>query len=143
MKQLLHKCREKVDRRKVFYKNNFSSDTGSGTLLTLFAAWIIIMSTGVVLVLAQASIAREHAASAADLAALAGANEMMFGGPDPCAQARTIAASNSARLIDCQTQGADLVVNVEVDSPPLVTMLARWVGQPVPRITESAQAGPP
>lgn len=65
----------------------------------------------------------EHARSAADLAAIAGAQSRAVGG-DACAQARRLAARNAARVTSCQVAGDDrsftVLVRVAVPLRPAV-----------------------
>ena len=78
-------------------------------------------------------VAHRTAQSAADLAALAGANALQVS-EDACAAATAIADRNGARLRSCEIADEDVTVTVEVHGP-------RWLGQsgdPVAR----ARAGP-
>ena len=73
------------------------------------------------------------AQSAADLAALAGADTAGAGGV-PCAVAANIAEANRARLVDCAVIGREVRVTVQVEGP-------RWLGQ-TGDLTAQARAGP-
>ena len=74
-----------------------------------------------------------RAQAAADLAALAGAQEAARGG-DGCAAAARIASDNGADLSACVAAGADLRVTVVVAGP-------RWLGAHADLAAE-ARAGP-
>ncbi|EGD45365.1 serine/arginine repetitive matrix protein 2 [Nocardioidaceae bacterium Broad-1] len=71
--------------------------------------------------------------SAADLAALAGANALQIS-EDACAAATTITERNGARLESCEVAGEDVTVTVRVEGP-------RWLGQPGDPAAK-ARAGP-
>lgn len=77
--------------------------------------------------------ARRAAASAADLAALAGAAAHRDGA-DGCAAAARLVALNGAVLRDCAVRGADVVVTATVPGPD-------WVGPDV-EVPATARAGP-
>lgn len=75
--------------------------------------------------------ARHRAASAADLAALAGAHVLTSGVGDPCAEAQRVAAATRARLVACdRLADGSLEVVAEVALPRL---LARWPDMPPAR----------
>ncbi|TQL66518.1 secretion/DNA translocation related TadE-like protein [Nocardioides albertanoniae] len=78
-------------------------------------------------------VAHRTAQSAADLAALAGANALQVS-EDACATARAIADRNGARLESCEIVDEDVTVTVQVEGP-------RWLGQPGDPVAE-ARAGP-
>jgi secretion/DNA translocation related TadE-like protein len=78
-------------------------------------------------------VAHRSAQSAADLAALAGA-EAIAEGAEPCGPAATVAAANGAALDGCAVSGRELLVEVTVPGP-------RWLGQPHD-LSARARAGP-
>ncbi|MCA0144738.1 Rv3654c family TadE-like protein [Blastococcus sp. LR1] len=90
-----------------------SGERGSATV------WVLILSAVLVTVAAAAVlsslgvVARHRAATAADLAALAGASRAVVGDPDPCAAAAETAAANGAELTGCELE-AGSIVSVEV-----------------------------
>jgi secretion/DNA translocation related TadE-like protein len=82
---------------------------------------LVVPFVGVALVIALALVAlgglvvgQRRAASAADLAALAGASALQRG-DGGCDAARRTADSNGARLVECGPSGEDLLVRVVVD----------------------------
>ena len=77
--------------------------------------------------------AHRVAQSAADLAALAGA-EAVGDGRSPCAAASRIADANGADVTACVVDGRDVAVEVTVTGP-------RWLGQEHDLVAE-ARAGP-
>lgn len=119
-------------------------DEGSGTVLVLAVVAVVMVLAGLVAALASAQGARARAQTAADLAALAGAQRVAtpggipldagaVDGADPCATARDVAARNGAGLRSC-TAGVDGVVEV--------TVAGRGGVMQGPAATASARAGP-
>ncbi|WP_030440742.1 Rv3654c family TadE-like protein [Actinoplanes subtropicus] len=106
------------------------------------AASVLLLGVGLVLVLAglggaaigTARVARHQAQNAADLAALAGATDAVFGEPVACARAARFAAANGARLTSCTVDGLEIVVRAEVAVQPLPGVLRKAAA--------SARAGP-
>jgi len=95
------------------------------------AASVLLLAVGLVLVMAglggaaigTARVARHQAQNAADLAALAGATDAIFGEAVACARAARFATSNGARLTSCTVDGLEIVVRVEVTVRPLPGVL--------------------
>ncbi len=92
-------------------------------------AWIGTATTAVLglALLGSGVTAQARAATAADLAALAGADALAAAHPMPCVISQEAAARNSAQLTSCQVHGRDVVVAVavEVDALPPQTARAR------------------
>lgn len=95
--------------------------TGAATTLI---AGLSLLGTGV--------IAQSRAATAADLASLAGADAAAVAHARPCAVAVEVAARNGARLLRCAQSGADVLVTVEVAASPLPPATARSRAGPGP-----------
>jgi secretion/DNA translocation related TadE-like protein len=101
--------------------------------------WLLAVSLVVMLAGAAASVrglaalARHHAESAADLAALGAASQAVQGAVDACAVARSVAERNTARLTGCRLSGAVVTVTVAC---PLSGGLGRWQAR------AEARAGP-
>lgn len=107
------------------------SDRGSGTLLGILAA-LLILSGGVVAgALAALAVAHQHASVAADLGALAAARK-------GCSDAERVIQLNGAQVVTCSRHGSDSVVEVEVSAPDILARL----GVPPLRVGASARAGP-
>jgi secretion/DNA translocation related TadE-like protein len=96
-------------------------DRGSGTVLLLgVVAVVVVLAAGLGL-LVSAQLARGRAQAAADLAALAAADELRGGpaglgaavGGSPCGVAGAVAERNGGRLISCRAEGLG-VVRVQV-----------------------------
>ena len=73
----------------------------------------------------RAASARQHAETAADLAALAGAQALTGLGAAPCAAAAEAAAANGAQLVTCSVSDGDVTVAVSVSRPIAARALAR------------------
>jgi secretion/DNA translocation related TadE-like protein len=65
----------------------------------------------------RAALARQRAETAADLAALAGAQALARLTTAPCGAAGLVAAANGGRLVSCAVTGDSVVVSVSVSSP--------------------------
>lgn len=93
--------------------------TGSTTAVV---AGLTLLGTGV--------LAQSRAATAADLAALAGADALAAASGAPCEIAAEAAVRNDAVLISCEQREWDVLVTVQVESAPL------------PPASSQARAGP-
>ncbi len=87
-------------------------DAGSATVLVLGLTAVVWVAGLAVLLLAQVANARERAATAADLAALAGASHVVTG--DSCRAAGRIATAQSAELGSCRVDGWTVQVTARV-----------------------------
>ncbi|MFC4564001.1 Rv3654c family TadE-like protein [Nocardiopsis mangrovi] len=108
-----------------------ATDRGSGTVWTLLLCVIVWCTALAVVVVAGVRVDRHRAATAADLAAVAGAREAARGTRPACAAARDVAAANGARLTSCTVSG--LILHAEVSTPTRT-----WPGA----TTARAAAGP-
>lgn len=106
-------------------------DRGSGTVLALLMAMVLLACGAVCWTLVSVSTARQRSAVAADLAALAAAHT-------GCEAAAAVAIANSARLDRCESLGGDMSVTVSIDGPHA---LGPWQVA-LPRVSASARAGP-
>lgn len=109
-------------------------DRGAASVLVLAAGLVLVMAGLGGAAVGSARVARHQAQNAADLAALAGAREAIFGEEVACARAARFATANGARMTSCAVQGLEIVVRAEVAVHPL------------PRLTghadAAARAGP-
>ena len=80
---------------------------------------------GVWLASGRAALARQRAETAADLAALAGAQSLARSDPLPCSAAGLAAAANGGRLVACAVIGDALAVSVSVSTPTSAVAAAR------------------
>jgi secretion/DNA translocation related TadE-like protein len=108
-------------------------DRGSGTILALTMLMVIAFTTGVFGALGVIDIDREHAAAAADLAALAAAATQADTAA-ACGRARLVAVANGGALVACEASEDAIAVRVTLD---LDGALA-----PLGPLTARARAGP-
>lgn len=90
-------------------------DADDRGMATVWAAGVIavLMSLTVFgLHLGGVILARHHAESAADLAALAGAGSVVAGEGYACARARQVTDRMRVRLVSCSARGWDMLVQV-------------------------------
>ncbi|PQZ96297.1 hypothetical protein CQ018_03240 [Arthrobacter sp. MYb227] len=128
---------------KELYKaqNSKGAQAGNGTVLMLAVICLGFFALVTVLMLTAASNAATKAASAADLAALAGADAARFLIPgEPCSVATSSAHSNEAILTQCSRMGANgEIVQISVKVP---VSIVGWL-PPLSVATGTARAGPP
>ncbi|MFF5080675.1 Rv3654c family TadE-like protein [Actinoplanes sp. NPDC000266] len=106
------------------------------------AASILLLAVGLCLVVAglagaavgSAWVGRQQARTAADLGALAGAAEAIYGEGVACARAGRFVAANGGRMTSCVVTGLEIVVRVTVEVAPM----AGFVGT----ADAAARAGP-
>ncbi len=113
-------------------------DGGSASIWVLSAGVLVWVVTAGVLAVAQGMVARHRAGAAADLAALAAADQAFFqpGATDAvCPVAAELAHANGAQLVACTVVGqvVDVTVSVSVHGP---------VGAVVGPATVRSRAGP-
>ncbi len=118
-------------------------DSGLASVVAAALVAVLVVVAGAVLALGQVVVVRQRAATAADLAALAGASAVLRGGVDAevCDRAAAVARAGGARLEACEVAGADVVVEVSHPLPRLAGALVRWGGADAVRVR--ARAGPP
>jgi secretion/DNA translocation related TadE-like protein len=88
------------------------SESGSASIWVLAAAGVVGFATLVAVTQGAIQTARVRAAAAADLVALAGAQDLLTG--DPCQRAAAAAELNRARLADCRVAPDAITVTVSV-----------------------------
>jgi secretion/DNA translocation related TadE-like protein len=81
----------------------------------LFTAGLAVAAVG------SAQVARREARNAADLGALAGAQQAVFGTETACAAAARIVARNNARMTACTVTGLEITIRTEVPTAHLGT----------------------
>lgn len=106
---------------------------GSATVLVVAFAGVLLLLGAALGVVSAMVAAHRVAQSAADLAALAGAQGVAVG-RDGCGQAADVARANGARMTACRTTGGVVTVSVSVPGP-------HWLGQRADLPAE-ARAGP-
>ena len=92
---------------------------GSATVLAVSFIGLLALVTVLVTAVAGAVADRRRVASAADLAALAGAGAVQAG-RDACAAAESVAWRNDAVLVRCTVAGQDVSVRAERRTRPVL-----------------------
>ena len=87
-------------------------DRGVATVWAAGAIAVLVSMAVFGLRLGEAVLARHQAESAADLAALAGAGQVLAGEQYACAQARRVTDRMRVQLESCQINGWDVLVDV-------------------------------
>lgn len=90
-------------------------DRGAATVVACVGAMVLLIVTGLAVQVGAAVLARQRAESGADLAALAGAAQMVRGAEIACTVADQVARANGVQVTGCRTDGLDLLVEVTVD----------------------------
>ena len=104
-------------------RTRWRSDEGSGSVLTLAVAGVLVVLAVALGLCVQATVAHARAQLVADLSALAAAREVQraaFGIPgaaDPCTHAADVAAHDGGRLTTCEElPGGRVRVTAVVDT---------------------------
>lgn len=109
-------------------------DRGSATIWLAGFTALVMLTAMAALLPGSAVLARHRVATAADLAALAGAVRVLDGPAVACSTAKEIAARNGGSLVRCEVSGDD--VEVEVRRPLVLGNLGSWT------VRARARAGP-
>lgn len=98
-------------------------DAGVAGILLLSLAVVLALVAGLTASLSAVAVARQRAASVADMAALAAASVALAGPAVACARAGKLALDSGATVSDCRLVGevADVVAQVRPAGP-----LGRW-----------------
>jgi len=111
-------------------------ERGSGTLLSLAVGFVLVFTMTAVAGLAGAAQTRWAAQSGADLAALAAAQDLIYGKPLPaaCARGGEVARANGAQVVSClPLPGGRVAVTTQRETPAWLWGIGR----------ATAVAGPP
>lgn len=111
-----------------------TDDRGVATVWAAGAIAVLVSLAVFGLHLGEALIARHHAESAADLAALAGAAQALPGEPYACTQARRVTDRMHVQLVSCHLHDWDVLIEVSAQPPG-------WLGT-LGTATAQARAGP-
>lgn len=117
---------------------------GEGGMATVLMAAIlggVLILVGAVAIVVDIAHTKSRAATAADLAALAAANELLLG--EPCAQASKVARANGASLTSCEIQGEDVQVVTQTAMAGALRSIFSGVRASSPKMTAVSRAGPP
>jgi len=104
--------------------------TGAASVLAWTGAATAVI--GGLSLLGTGMIAQSRAATAADLASLAGADALAAAHGRPCDVAGEVAERNGAELLSCEKRAWDVLVTVRVDATPLPAATARSRAGPGP-----------
>lgn len=110
------------------------NERGSASLTLLALAGALAAFGLLLALLGGVAVARQRAASAADLAALAAADHALAGSTVACAAAGRIARDGGVELVSCRLEGAEVLVRIRVLPGGLLGALGG--------ITAAARAGP-
>lgn len=91
-----------------------AGDGGSGTVLVLTVAVLVVLAGALLAALASVAVARHRAAGVADLAALAAADRAHLGAGEACAVAEQVAAAAGASVVACRLAGDVAEVTAQV-----------------------------
>jgi secretion/DNA translocation related TadE-like protein len=111
-----------------------ADDRGSGTVLAVFLAVVLICAGAVASTLVSVYAGHQRASVAADLAALAAARH-------GCDMGERIARAYSAVSFACRLEGGDAVVTVALAPPAMLTRVSAWAGREAPVIAGTSRAG--
>ena len=113
-----------------------AGDAGTATAMVLGLAAVRVLCGAVATALGAVAVARQQAASAADLSALAAAAVVLHGPDVACDRARSLAAEVGAVLSSCEVDGdrVEVVAQVRPAGPlgRLGTASVRAAAGPVP-----------
>ncbi|MEU5236655.1 Rv3654c family TadE-like protein [Streptomyces lydicus] len=109
-------------------RRNRKRDEGSATVWTVFAAAALCAVFLALLGVGQAVTVRHRAGGAADLAALAAADQALQGQAGACAVAGRVATAQRARLVRCSVTGEVADVSVEAGRSPFLARVRARAG---------------
>ncbi|MBU2667670.1 flp pilus-assembly TadE/G-like family protein [Actinoplanes bogorensis] len=109
-------------------------DRGAATIFVL-AIGLLLVAAGVAgAAVGAARVGRHQARAAADLGALAGAAQAIFGPGIACARASELVTANGGRMTSCAVEGLEIVVTAEVEVHLILGL--------TPSAAAAARAGP-
>ena len=117
-------------------------DRGSATVWVALTAATMGAVFAAVLCLGQAVAARHRAGGAADLAALAAADQARWGSPDACVKAVEVARAQGAELVRCTILGEIADVRVRARFGPYAPSVRSRAGPPLAEPGPRIPAGP-
>jgi secretion/DNA translocation related TadE-like protein len=89
-------------------------DRGAASILVLAMGLVLLTAGLAAAAVGSAQVARREARNAADLGALAGARDAVFGAGPACDAAARIVTRNHARMTACTVSGLEIVIRTEV-----------------------------
>jgi secretion/DNA translocation related TadE-like protein len=124
-----------VSRRWKPWQRAFDGEQGSVAILAICVILALLSLTGTLAMLGQAFIQQRATESAADLAALAGAQMLIQGEQEACENARRVAQLNGTELVDCTSDAASVLVLVRQK------MKSERLRVVIPAVTATSRAG--
>lgn len=115
------------------------SDRGAAVVWSLALMAVLGLVAYVGAAVGALAVARQQAATVADLAALAAAQSAV----DPCDRARAVAATNAVQLVGCRVEGDDVVVDLRARVPTIAAGFLAAIGAAASGLDVSARAGAP
>ena len=103
--------RQVVGRFKSF-RRYVSDQQGSVTIVVTCMILALLSLTVTLAMLGQVFVQQRATESAADLSALAGAQNLIYGTPSACANARRVALLNATELVKCTCDATSVAVVV-------------------------------
>ena len=119
--------------KRWFVRHVTSADDGMAVLGAITSALVLLAMLLAATTCADLLAARQRAAAAADVSALAAAPDAVLAPQDACLRASTIAARNDAWVVTCEIDNDEVVVRAA--SAPR-TNWARWVARLVGDVTD-------
>jgi len=107
-------------------------ESGGATVFACFALTGLVAVTAVLIQVGGAVAARHRAQGAADLAALAAAQELTEGEQSACTAAASLARRMRVEVTECTVDGWDVVVSTETEGPVTVLGPARAIARAGP-----------
>jgi len=124
-----------VSRRWKPWQRAFDDEQGSVAILAICVILALLSLTGMFAMLGQAFIQQRATESAADLAAVAGAQMLIEGEQEACANARMVAQLNGTELVDCTSNVSSVLVVVRQK------MRSERLRAVIPAVTATSRAG--
>ncbi|WP_111652117.1 Rv3654c family TadE-like protein [Actinoplanes lutulentus] len=106
-------------------------DQGAASILVLALGLVLLAAGLAAAAVGSAQLARREARNAADLGALAGAQQAVLGADQACREAARIVTLNQARMTSCVLEGLEIVIHTEVTTGRLGTAKAAARAGPV------------
>ena len=110
-------------------------ERGSISIVALCVSVVLLSATCTLATLGHLFVQQHETESAADLAALAGAQHVINGAQEACINARRVASFNGTELIDCRCDVSSVVVVVGQEVQPSV------LRRTIPMVSATAKAG--
>jgi secretion/DNA translocation related TadE-like protein len=112
----------------------WGSEQGLAALGAMVSVVVLLCMLMAATAVADLLSARQRAAAAADLSALAAAPEVITSSQDACVRAQSIARENGARIVSCEVHGDEVLVRAAVLPR---SSWARWIAH---LVADSAEA---